>query len=46
MHLDKIAATDDNDCGYDGIQGPWSKENLNNAESYALFANSKMLDDP
>lgn len=38
-HLSQIKGTQDNGYGYSAIQGLSSSQSLNNADSYALFAN-------
>lgn len=39
-HLNQIAGTADNGYGYDNIRRLSSQQSLNNADSYAVFANS------
>lgn len=45
-HLSQIKGTQDNGYGYSAIQGLSSAQSLNNADSYALFANGMLLVPP
>ena len=42
-HLTQIKGTADNGYGYSAVQGLTSAQSLNNADSYALFANGMFL---
>jgi deuterolysin len=42
-HLSQIKGTQDNGYGYSAIQGLSTSQSLNNADSYALFANGTFL---
>ncbi|KAJ2966649.1 hypothetical protein NQ176_g10049 [Zarea fungicola] len=39
-HLRQVAGTQDNGYGYDNIRRLTTAQSLNNADSYAVFANS------